>query len=157
MVSAGSFFELELQLNQKAMGQERLGHLVVPAAPRSRFILIQPDLAFAFFERRLNRPAPPTQLGQVAVSDCRWRIAKEKLQLRFGSQTAAQHQPHPRPRQLLAATRQPSGGLLGDAALARRRAVSFVAAPRGSAPGVPRRVCAPRRAYRRALRPDTIY
>ena len=39
------------------MGQKRLGHVVMPAPPRARFVVIHPQFALALQDARLDRPA----------------------------------------------------------------------------------------------------
>src|SRR5512136_2442024 len=91
VVSAGVFFEHEPQVHQEEMRQKRLGHMVMPAAPTARLIMVHPDFAFAFFQGGLHWPTQTTQLRQFIVCTSERCITQVKLQLWLRLQPTTQH------------------------------------------------------------------
>ena len=61
-VSAGAFFpQVQLQVPQKEMRQHRRQHMVMPPRLFADFIVVHPELGFAFFEALFNGPAQTTE------------------------------------------------------------------------------------------------
>src|SRR5262244_3667268 len=57
-VRAGAFFpQAQLQVPQKEMRQHRRQHMVMPARIFADFIVVHPQLSFAFFEALFHGPA----------------------------------------------------------------------------------------------------
>ena len=48
------------QTNQEMMGKGHQEHMVMPAQPTARFVMVQTDLAFVFFKNDLDGPAHPS-------------------------------------------------------------------------------------------------
>src|SRR5579883_2400810 len=64
-VSESPFFrQPQAEADQEVMGQQRHGHMVVPADPAPHLVMIHPELALAFFDRPLDRPAHPADADQ---------------------------------------------------------------------------------------------
>ena len=60
-VRAGAFFpHVELQVPQKEMRQHRRQHMVMPARIFADFIVVHPQLRFAFFEALFHGPPQTT-------------------------------------------------------------------------------------------------
>ena len=60
-VRAGAFFpHVELQVPQKEMRQHRRQHMVMPARICADFIVVHPQLRFAFFEALFHGPPQTT-------------------------------------------------------------------------------------------------
>ena len=56
-VSAGAFFpQAQLQVPQKEMRQHGHQHMVVPTGVFAHFIVVHPELRFAFFKALLDGP-----------------------------------------------------------------------------------------------------
>ena len=53
-VNAGAFFYLQAQPDQKVMRQKGLGHVVLPAPPRARLIVIPPEFALSLFQEEFR-------------------------------------------------------------------------------------------------------
>jgi hypothetical protein len=106
-VSAGTFFEQGLQSDQEQVGQARLRHMMMPAGPGARFIVIQSDFTFGFFQHRLHRPAPTAQAHQVQWRTGGRRVAQVVFDFRLQPQAASNDQPDPRPRQAIPHDRDP--------------------------------------------------
>ena len=71
-VRAGAFFpQAQLQVPQKEMRQHRRQHMVVPAGIFAHFIVVHPQLGFAFFKALLNRPAHATEPDKGAQGRAR--------------------------------------------------------------------------------------
>src|SRR2546427_8562145 len=76
-VNAAAFSpQLAALPNQKVVRQEGHGQVVVPPAPATHFILIHPDFARAFQDRRLHWPAHATLAHQRGVRCRGWGIGQ---------------------------------------------------------------------------------
>ena len=113
----GCFFEQEAQAHQEEMCQKRLDHMMMPAAPTARFIVVHPHFAFAFFQSGLHRPTQTGQLRQFIVCTTERRIAQVKLQFGLRLQTATEDGPDAGP------------GNLSRTAVTRRKANSATIEP----------------------------
>ena len=107
MVSAGSFFKLELDENQKVKRDKTLRHMMIPTAPRVCLLLVQSHLAFAFFQAGFHWPSRATQMHQVALRTVVWLFPQEVFELGPGSQAAPNHEPNPRAGQLVTSSYDP--------------------------------------------------
>ncbi len=95
IVKAGFFFEHQTQSHQKQVCHERMRHMMMPTHPTARFVMIHSNLAFAFFQRGLDRPAQSAHPDEFrARAGCR-RIAQIELQLGFFPTTATEDNPDP--------------------------------------------------------------
>src|SRR6266496_2491913 len=75
--------------------------------------MIQTQFAFAFFKRRLNRPAQAGHVHELPMWAARWRIAEIELNLGWIGQAAAEGGPHAWTRQTLADRRHAHKGEVG--------------------------------------------
>src|SRR5919204_3279114 len=75
------------------MGQEGLGHRVMPSPPGAGFIVIHPQLAFGLFQGTLDGPAPPTDSDQLRARTAFGRIAQIGFDFSVRLSAAPQHQP----------------------------------------------------------------
>src|SRR5215813_7070988 len=74
-VSAGAFFpQAQLQVPQKEMPQHRRQQMVVPARIFPHFILVHPQLGFAFFKALFYGPAQATQPDKGTQGRARWSL-----------------------------------------------------------------------------------
>src|SRR5215470_10208445 len=61
-VSAGAFFfQPDLEMPQKEMGQHTGQHMVMPARVFAHFIVVHPQLRFRFLEALFDRPPHATE------------------------------------------------------------------------------------------------
>src|SRR6185312_8751999 len=75
-VRAGAFFpQAQLQVPQKEMRQHRRQYMVMPARIFADFIVVHPQLGFAFFKALFHGPAQATQPDKGAQRRTRWGIA----------------------------------------------------------------------------------
>ena len=74
-VRAGAFFpQMQLQVPQKEMRQQRHQHIVVPAGVLAHFLMGHPKLRFPFFKALLDCPAYATEPDKGPQRRARWRI-----------------------------------------------------------------------------------
>ena len=78
------------------MRQAGLQHVMVPALPTAGLVMIQANFAFAFFKRRLNRPAQARHAHQFRGRTIGGRVAQEVFDFGRVGQTAAKGRPLPR-------------------------------------------------------------
>ena len=76
MVNPGLFFKAQTEPDEEMMGEKRHGHVMVPPPPTPGLVVVHPQLAFAFFEGHLDRPAPPTHPDQGPLRGSLRRIAR---------------------------------------------------------------------------------
>ena len=84
------------------MCHKRLHHMMMPAQPTTRLIMIHPDFTFGLFESGFDRPAETGHLRQIASFAIEWRVAQMKLQLARLGETATQNGPDARAWQTVA-------------------------------------------------------
>ncbi len=84
------------------MGPEGLRHVMMPAAPRPRFIVIHPDFTFAFFDGGLHGPALATLVDQLRFWTRRGGVAQIELQFEGNLYTPTKDEPRARSRQTIA-------------------------------------------------------
>ena len=74
-VSAGAFFpQADLHVPQKEMRQHRRQHMVVPARILPHFIVVHPQVGFAFFTALFNRPAHAAEPDKQGEPTTEWGI-----------------------------------------------------------------------------------
>jgi hypothetical protein len=93
MVKAGAFFVHEADVHQKEMGQESLGHVMMPATPGAGLVVVHADFPLAFFKGSFDRLAHPAQAHELTRGTGACRIAQVMLGLCASS---AGYLPHPR-------------------------------------------------------------
>src|SRR6266498_4485735 len=93
VIAAAFFPQMAALADQEVMCQQRHRHVMVPAAPRAYLIVVHPQLALAFLNRRLHWPAHAALAYQCRVWRRGWRIRQVRFQLRPLAQAAPQHQP----------------------------------------------------------------
>jgi hypothetical protein len=92
------------------MRQKRLGHVVMPAPPRARLIVIHPEFALGLFQGRLHRPPQPTDAHQGGVRTGGGGIGEKVCDL-FGPLEAPPHdEPPAEARTAAACTGHPHEG-----------------------------------------------
>src|SRR5215467_7092878 len=89
----GTFFHLQPEMYQKMMSQKGQRHMMMPAAPGSGLVMIHPQFALGFLNRRFDRPAQSCLAHQIGLCDLRWRIAQIIFDL--GRITRATTKDHP--------------------------------------------------------------
>jgi len=82
---AGAFFELDAHADQEEMRQETVCHLMMPATPGARLVMIHADFAFAFFDGRFNGPPQAGQSHQLYLRACE---SESRLKGRWDGQWA---------------------------------------------------------------------
>src|SRR3990172_5663854 len=70
-----------------------MGHVMMPTAPSTRFVMIHSEFTLADFERRLHRPAHPADTHELVPRTVYWGIAEIKLHLRLRTERAAEDRP----------------------------------------------------------------
>jgi len=74
-VSAGAFFpQAQLHVPQKKMRQHTREHMVVPARMFPHFIVVHPQLRFAFFEALFDGPAHATSPHKGPQGRAHWSM-----------------------------------------------------------------------------------
>src|ERR687888_1475667 len=69
-VSAGAFFfQSELKMPEKEVGQHTREHMMMPARILPDFIVVHPQLRFRFLEALCDGPPDPTEPDQQAQGD----------------------------------------------------------------------------------------
>src|SRR4030067_22299 len=96
-------FELYSQPNQEVMSQRYEQHMVMPAQPTAGFIVIETDLAFAFFKDDFDGPTHAAYAHQVEQGAFSRGVAEVELEFRRVVHVAADHQPDFRARQAVSA------------------------------------------------------
>lgn len=89
------------------MRQKRLSHMMMPANPRARFILIHADFTFSFFESGFDRSTLTAHVCQHLRRDAHWCIAQSILRPGWFTQTSSEDSPNTRPGQEIANGRDP--------------------------------------------------
>jgi hypothetical protein len=98
-VSAGAFFfQLDLEMPQKEMGQHTGQHMVMPARGFAHFIVGHAQFGFRFLETLFNGPPHPTEPDQQAQGHTPGGVAEIVPVLRMGSQRPLDEQPDDRGR-----------------------------------------------------------
>jgi hypothetical protein len=92
------------------MSQKGLRHMVRPAPPRARLVVIHPQLTLGLFERGLDRPAQAAHAHQGGARTRRRRIGEEEFARVRLPQTAAQDEPAREARAAAARTGHPYEG-----------------------------------------------
>ena len=92
---AGAFFELDAQADQEEVRQETLCHLMMPATPGTRLVMIHANLAFAFFDGRFNGPTQAGQSHQLGLSAGDRCITQKRFQFWLRAETATKDRPPP--------------------------------------------------------------
>jgi len=90
---AGAFFELDAHADQEEMRQETVCHLMMPATPGARLVMIHADFAFAFFDGRFNGPPQAGQSHQLYLSAGGRRITQKSFQFWPRAETATKDRP----------------------------------------------------------------
>ena len=130
------------QPQRGALGHERHGGVVVPAAPAPRLVVVEPQLPLAFLDGLLHRPAEPKQPDQG--------LGRRVEGGRCGGKSSARRW---RPARAAAPPSHPGrGGRRGRRPPARRRPRPAAApcCPPGSAPPARHRAAGRRPAHRPA-------
>src|SRR3990172_4499542 len=65
--------------------------MAMPCVPGAMFVMVHPDLAFAFLETLLNRPAQPRHSNHLLESDLLGSIAEYVFHPAVGERTAKNH------------------------------------------------------------------
>src|SRR5262245_17615469 len=89
----GTFFHLQPEMYQKMMSQKGQRHMMMPATPGSGLVMIHPQFALGFLNRRFDRPAQSCLPNQIGLRDLHWRIAQIIFDL--GWVTRATTKDHP--------------------------------------------------------------
>src|SRR5262249_336972 len=93
-VRAGAFFpQVQLQVPQKEMRQQRRQHMMVPAGIFAYFIVIHPEFRFTFFKALLDSPPHATEPDKGAPGRARWRITDIVRVQGGGSHRPLDHEP----------------------------------------------------------------
>src|SRR5262252_8353951 len=96
-VSAGAFFfQPELEMPEKEMGQHTGQHMVMPARVFAHFIVVHPQFSFRFLKTLFNGPPDPTEPNQQAQGDTHGGVAQVVPIARMCSKRALDEQPHGR-------------------------------------------------------------
>src|ERR671927_330002 len=94
-VSAGAFFfQPELEMPEKEVGQHTRQHVVVPARVLADFIGVQPQLGFRFLKTLCNGPPDPTEPHQETQGRTQRSITERVPIPRMGTEGALDEQPH---------------------------------------------------------------
>src|SRR5712691_775087 len=96
------FMKQQAQVDQEEVCQGHQGHVMMPTQPRPGFIVVQPDLAFAFFKEAFNRPAQAAEPHQVGQRQLGGSVGEVKLNVGWVVQVAADDQPQVGARQAVA-------------------------------------------------------
>src|SRR5258708_3999871 len=83
----------ESQANQEKMGESDQGHVMMPAQPRAGFIMVETDLAFAFFEDGFDRPAQAAQTDKFSQRCGVGCITEVELDYGWVVEVAADNEP----------------------------------------------------------------
>lgn len=114
VVSAGDFFKLETNAHQEVMREKRLGHMMLPAAPRARFVMIHTDFAFGFFQHGFNGPAITAGLRQPLMGTSHGRITYIEFQLWRPAQVTPEDRPRAWSGQLISDRGHSQEGKVSD-------------------------------------------
>lgn len=96
------------------MGKERLQHVMMPTLLGARSEMIQSDLSFRFFQRRLYGPAHPGEAGQFLLGTIGRCVAQVKLAFWLRAERATEDRPAAWTGQLLAYRSHSQKGQLDD-------------------------------------------
>ncbi len=88
------------QANQEMMGQGYQEHMVMPAQPTARFVLVQTNFAFVLLKNNLDRPSHPANAHELVQGRLEGGIAKVELDHAWIVQIAADDQPDCGARQI---------------------------------------------------------
>src|SRR5215813_1581462 len=87
IVSAGAFFfQPELEMPQKEVGQHTGEHVMVPARVFADFIVVHPQLRFRFLKALFDGPPHPTEPHEQALWSTQRRVAEIVPVLRMGAE-----------------------------------------------------------------------
>src|SRR5262245_39341246 len=71
-----TFFHLQPEMYQKMMSQKGQRHMMMPAAPGSGLVMIHPQFALAFLNRRFDWPSQSCLANQIGLRNLCRRIAQ---------------------------------------------------------------------------------
>src|SRR5215831_14449456 len=133
-VSAGAFFfQSDLEMPQKEMGQHTGQHMVMPARVFAHFIVGHAQFGFRFLKTLFNGPPYPTEPDQQAQGNTPGGVAEVVPVLRMGSQRPLDEQPDGRSRLPVLAEHDPfAGELVGDGAFGPLRHGAAIPKRRGN-------------------------
>src|SRR5215470_14281644 len=93
-VSAGAFFfQPNLEMPQKEMGQHTGQHMMMPARVFAHFIVGHAQFGFRFLKTLFNGPPDPTEPHQQAQGDTHRGVAEIVPIPRMGAERALDEQP----------------------------------------------------------------
>ena len=70
---------LQLEAKQEMMRQDHQRHVMMPAAPGARLVLIHAQLSLGLLETRLDGPAQTAEPHQLVAGRARWRVLRYAL------------------------------------------------------------------------------
>src|ERR671933_951232 len=117
-VSAGAFFfQPDLEMPEKEMGQHTREHVMVPAGVFAHFIVIHTEFGFRFLKTLFNRPPDSTEQHQETQGRTPRHVAEVVPVLRMRPEGPLDEQPHRHGGRAILTQHEPfAGELVGDGA-----------------------------------------
>src|SRR5712692_8599903 len=90
--SRGLLLEKEPQPDKEEMSKSGKEHVMMPTQPTACFIVVEADLAFAFFKEGFNGPTQTTEADELSYRRGAGRIAEVELNHRWVIEVTADDQ-----------------------------------------------------------------
>src|SRR5258708_8967815 len=87
------FMKQKSQANQEKVGESNKGHVMMPSQPRAGLIMVETDLAFAFFDEGFDGPTQTAEAHKLSQRCGDGGITEVELDHRRVIQVAANAQP----------------------------------------------------------------